>query len=449
MADPTPKTPSLNLPRRWTAALVVVALAAVGGVVALRLQGHSAQCSADVLLEGSSPLLSASQMAQQPDARLDRLASAVTSMGSPFGPVRGGIGYNYDQYLHLYGVNGGVLAWTKNNAPVTLLDGRTLAPRWSLRPSSNRTAWDSSTDRFLLLDLAEKDPTRVSSYRLDDGHRRWCTNLSTSQRAGDPVGTAFLDGGDVLVALQTEVGTIRLTRLDGRSGHRLWHQDLTGAARADYVGPLGPDLAVVGGTEDFRLLEGAAASTGGPEISAIKVADGSVAWTWTAGPQRAAHVVGVAARPDGHSVLVQEGNALSTDLVALDDSGNQLWKTPLAGTNVQVTLRGEVLVTRSASGLDAYDATTGKKTWHRDVPTARTYFPYGFTLGQMPSLDADHVLLPTTTALVRLDLRNGSATPYPLPVDGVSTTYWPYQLLVTDTLLGVVTNTGAVLADRE
>lgn len=439
------KAPTLNLPRRWTAALVALVLAAVGGVVGLRLLGHSAQCGADVLLEGGSPLLSTSQMAEQPDARLDRLADAVTAMGPPFGAVRAGLGFNYDQYLHLYGVTGGVLSWTKNNAPVTMLDARTLAPRWSLRPSSNRTAWDASDDRFLLLDLAEKDPTRVSSYRLGNGHRLWCTDLSTSHRAGDPVATAFLDGGDVLVALQTKAGTTRLVRLSGKSGHRVWRADLAGASRADYLGPLSGGLAVIGGTEDFRLLEGAAASDGGPEISAIRVADGGVAWTWSPGAQRAAHVVGV----QGSTVVVQSGNALGTDLIALDATGKERWKTPLSGTNVQATLRGSVVVTRSAAGLDAYASATGTRTWHRDVPTSRTYFPYGFTLGQMPSLDEHHVLMPTTTALVRLDLRNGSATAFPLPTDGVSTTYWPYQLLVTDGLLGVVTNTGAVVADRE
>jgi len=443
VADPTPK--SLSLPRRWTAALVALVLAAVGGVVLLRLQGHSAQCGADVLLEGSSPLLSTAQMAEQPDARLDRLAGAITTMGPPFGPVRAGLGFNYDQYLHLYGVADGVLAWTKNNAPVTLLDPTTLAPRWSLRPSSNRTAWDASENRFLLLDLVEKEPTRVSSYQLGNGHRRWCTDLSTSHRAGDPVATAFLPGGDVLVALAPEPGKTRLTRLSGKSGHRVWRADLTGAARADYLGPLDADLAVVGGTEDFRLLEGAAASDGDPEISGIRVADGAVAWTWSPGPQRAAHVVGVS---EG-TVVVQSGNALGTDLIALDAAGKERWRTALAGTDVQVTLRGGVLVTRSGAGLDGYDVETGKKTWHRGVPTKRTYFPYGFTLGQMPSLDENYVLLPTTTALVRLDLRDGAAKAFPLPVDGVSTTYWPYQLMVTDSLLGVITNTGAVVADRE
>ena len=59
------------------------------------------------------------------------------------------------------------------------------------------------------------------------------------------------------------------------------------------------------------------------------------------------------------------------------------------------------------------------------------------------------MLVPTTTALVALDVRDGNQVGYPLPVDGVSTTYWPYQLLATPDLLGVVTNTGAVVTRRE
>jgi hypothetical protein len=115
----------------------------------------------------------------------------------------------------------------------------------------------------------------------------------------------------------------------------------------------------------------------------------------------------------------------------------------------EATLRDGVVVMKSASALYGYDAATGKQLWTEKVPTDRTYFPYGFTLGQMPSLDDTHVLVPTTTDLVVLDVRDGSQRPYPLPVDGINTTYWPYQLLATPDLLGVMTNTGAVVARRQ
>jgi hypothetical protein len=66
----------------------------------------------------------------------------------------------------------------------------------------------------------------------------------------------------------------------------------------------------------------------------------------------------------------------------------------------------------------------------------------------MPSLDEDHVLVPTTSALVVLDVHDGSQVSYALPTDGISTTYWPYQLAVTQDAIGVVTNTGGVVARR-
>ena len=44
-------------------------------------------------------------------------------------------------------------------------------------------------------------------------------------------------------------------------------------------------------------------------------------------------------------------------------------------------------------------------------------------------------------------LLHGSAAA--LPTDGISTTYWPYQLAVTDTQIAIATNTGAVVVDRE
>ena len=135
-------------------------------------------------------------------------------------------------------------------------------------------------------------------------------------------------------------------------------------------------------------------------------------------------------------------------MFALSDAGEETWSVAPEDAAYEATLRDGVVVMKSAAKLYGYDATSGKQLWSQPVPTDRTYFPYGFTLGQMPSLDDTHVLMPTTTDLVVLDVRDGSEEHYPLPVDGVSTTYWPYQLLATPALLGVVTNTGAVVTRR-
>ena len=36
-----------------------------------------------------------------------------------------------------------------------------------------------------------------------------------------------------------------------------------------------------------------------------------------------------------------------------------------------------------------------------------------------------------------------------LPVDGISTTYWPYEVAVSEGLIAVATNTGAVVVRRD
>jgi hypothetical protein len=83
------------------------------------------------------------------------------------------------------------------------------------------------------------------------------------------------------------------------------------------------------------------------------------------------------------------------------------------------------------------------------MPSRPQFLPYGFSLASVPLLDADHALIGTTTALRVLDLRTGSTAEHaPLPTDGINTTYWPYQVVVTDRLVGVATNTGAVVLRR-
>jgi hypothetical protein len=156
------------------------------------------------------------------------------------------------------------------------------------------------------------------------------------------------------------------------------------------------------------------------------------------------HVVGI----DEGRVIAVERSPDGVRVLSLSDAGDELWSVIPEDAAYEATLRGGVILMKSAAALSAYDVSTGKALWRKKVPTGRTYFPYGFTLGQMPSLDVDHVLMPTTTALVVLDVQDGSEETYALPVDGVSTTYWPYQLAVTGDAIGVVTNTGAVVARR-
>jgi hypothetical protein len=91
----------------------------------------------------------------------------------------------------------------------------------------------------------------------------------------------------------------------------------------------------------------------------------------------------------------------------------------------------------------------GRRLWQRGVPARPQFLPYGFELDSVPLLDGDHVLIGGTTALHTLDLRTGAMTSAPLPTDGINTTYWPYQLAVSDGLIAVATNTAAVVVRRE
>lgn len=436
--------PGLELPRkRWIALLVALAVVAVTAVVVV-VRTRTEACGAESVQAGS-PLLTPAKMTQQYDARLSRLSDAIGAMGTPFGQVRAGVGFDYGQWLHLYGVAAGLLAWTKNNAPVTLLDGDTLAARWSLRPLRKRTAWDADAERFLLLDLAKGEPTQVASYDLGSGKEKWCVSLSADQADGEPVATSFLPGGDVLVALPGD-GGIEVVRLSD-TGHERWSRDLRGMDRADYLGPLIDGVFVAGGSEEFRLSQPDPQAPERDVVSAYSTEDGRRYWSWSAGKGEVAHVTGVSGET---TVLVTRTTQVRDGLRlrALDATGAEIWERSPADDAFESTLRGDVVLMRSRTGLDGYDVATGRSLWHKATPTDATYFPYGFTLDQMPSLDAGHVLMPTTTALRVLDVHTGADTSYALPTDGINTTYWPYQLAVTPHLIGIVTNVGGVVTGR-
>lgn len=434
--------------RRPTYRLVVLGLAlaliVVGGALFAVRMIWPPSCAAEKVDAAVSPLQSAEVMQQRPDADRDRTVAAVNAMGAPFGPVVAGRDYYYDQFLRLYGVPGGVLAWTKNSAPVTLLDDETLDPRWSLKPTAKRTAWDVSEDKFLLLDLEEKGPVTIGQFGLRDAARDWCVEADLTHREGDPVSTAFLDDGDVVLALP-DGGGIALLRLDGDDGDEQWARKLATADRADYVGSPSGSLLVVGGSEESRLTDPAVGTSTSSAITGIDPADGSTTWTWDDGPGSTLHVVGdVAGR-----LVVMVRNKAGIDLVGISGQGKELWRTLLPAGGRQTTLRGQVVLTRSDAGLTAYDALTGTKRWSRAIPADKPSIPLGFTLGQMPSVDAEHLLLPTVSSLELLDLTDGTSTSFAMPTEGLSSDYFAYQLLASDRHLGVVTNTGAVVAARE
>ncbi|MCW2786784.1 MAG: hypothetical protein JWP74_3301 [Marmoricola sp.] len=427
--------------RSWLPIGLVLAAIVAGLVVIVATRPDPIDCATST--RARSPLLSTAGMAAQPDPRLNTLASAVDGWGPPFGKVEAGVGYDYGQWLHLYGLAGGVVALTKDNAAVTLLDAGSLKPRWALLPSTKRIAWDASTKQFALLDLDAAQRTRVASFDVATGKQRWCIDLNSKQRAGQPVSTAFLSDGDLMVALPLD-GDLQLARVAGANGRVLWSVPAKSAARADFLGTLNATTVIAGGVEEYRLAQPPPDRSGGAVVTAYAVKNGSTVWTWKVPKATIAHVVGVS----GTRVVISVRTGAQSALIALDQHGKEVWRRPQHGPAVEATLRSDVAIVHSGNGLAGYDVRTGRVLWSRPIPTEPTYFPYGFTLDQMPSLDADHLLVPTTTALRILDVHTGTDVGYPLPTDGINTTYWPYQLLVTPDQLGVVTDTGAIVATR-
>lgn len=444
---------------RWVRRVALwlgLALLLVGGASMITQRIWGQPCGAEEVDRPTSPLQSAVTMAQRPDEDRDRIVAAVEAMGPPFGSVQAGTDYYYDQWLHLYGVPGGMLAWTKNNAPVTYLDDETLAPRWSLRPTAKRTAWDVSESDFLLLNLADGEPLTIAEFDLETGRRGWCSEIAVEHRPGDPVSTAFIEGGDVVVALPSG-SKILLLRMNGDDGDLRWAREIATADRADYLGMLTDQLVLVGGTEESRLTDPAAAPTGtdstgtdstgtaDSSIAAVDVESGDTQWTWSDGPGTAVHVVAA----DAGQVTALVRTKSGVELVTLSEAGKEVRRRTLPSGSREATLRSGVVVVRSDAGLLGLDAETGKRAWSRPIPTDRPYIPLGFSLSQMPSVDADQLLLPTVTSLELLDLRDGTSRSYAMPTEGLSSAYFVYQLLVTQRHLGLVANTGTVLAARE
>lgn len=428
----------------WVCAICVLALIGAGAAYAMAtVRGERCGSGQELVATPRDPLLSADEVRDREDDRLQTLAEAVAEMGPPFGGLVGGLGYNYDQLLRVYGIEAGVVAWTRHNAPVTLLDGSTLEPRWALRPATKRTAWDAYGDRFLLAGLAGDRPTDVSLYDTGDGSLVWCHRLAERHRVGQPISTAFTAAGDVVVAMRSGSG-IRVTRLAARSGTTVWTGRHDGLDRADYLGEL-RGVLLAGGAEEFRLGDVDPHAEERPVVAALDPGTGKEKWTYDAPAGGRVHVVGTTG---DRAVLVQRAGAEAL-LVGLDVDGAKTWEVATPGASFEATVRGGVVLLDAGDALVAYDVESGDRLWARPIPSDRTFFPYGFTLDQMPSLDGSRVLMPTTTDLRILDVRVGSETVFPMPTDGVSTTYWPYQLMVASDLIGIVTNTGAVLVHRD
>jgi outer membrane protein assembly factor BamB len=422
------------------AALALAAVVVAGGVAFAALaRDRSPSCGGD---EQRVPASAVPRVFSRddPDPRLARLVQAARGWG--LGEVVGEVGFDYGQWLSVRALpDGGVAVATRRDPVLGVLDDR-LDPRWGLRQARVQHAYDADASRYLQLELGADRPLQLTAYRLGDGQRQWCAEVgSTPTRYGDPLATAVLTDGDVLAVADAPGPRATVTRLGSRSGRAQWTRTLAGVDRGESATPLGA-VVVVGGRPAFELDDPSVPPPRGAALTALDPATGRTAWTWGGG--RRVHVLGAT---DDELVLAEQGGA-GRRLLGLDGAGRERWSAAAPAGTTDLALRAGVVVARTPRALVGLDARTGRVRWRLPYPDRPRFFPYGFDLDAAPMLDGHHLLLGTTTAVRALDLDTGALRTYPLPTDGISTTYWPYQLAVAGRLVVVVTNTGAVALRR-
>ena len=438
--------------------LVVVGVAAAVLVAAgaVTLARSRASCGAEVTSQGadhsSSPFLDAAGRAQQPDRQRDTLVAALAAAPSPFGQVLGAAGYHYEQWAQVSAFAQGLGVRTRDNPDFTLLDDRTLRPRWSVAVTTSHSAYDASDRDYVVATMPRSAPPDLVELDAGTGHRRWCSSLGgRAVGPDDAYATQLLDDGGLVVLTRGDGSRQRVLRLAGNDGHHLWDRGID-AGDGDFLGSLGGGLVLAGGSRPERLADprALAARPSGQALVGLATSSGKQRWAWRSPARSGVHVLGT--DPGSGLAVIEQWTAGQPPgrVFALDRSGAEAWSVhPAEPGFFDATLRSGRVLVRAGTTWTAYDAGDGRRLWQRTMPDHPQFLPYGFRLDDVPLLDPDHALLGTTTALRTLDLRDGSMTSAALPTDGISTTYWPYQVAVTDGLIAVATNTGAVVVRHE
>lgn len=439
--------------RAWVIGAVAGVVVLAGAVAVPRLlPGCADEVTRVPAARSSSPFLGAAQREEQPDRDRDALVQSFATAPAPFGEVLGAVGYHYGQWARVGAFAQGIGVRTRDNPDFTMLDDTTLQPRWSVEVDTGRSAYDASDRRYLVATLANDAAPDLVAMNASTGERLWCSSLDGPRvQAGDPFATQLLADEDVAVLGPSAGREERIVRLSGRDGAQVWERTLDAGA-GDFLGDLGNGRLLAGGTEQFRLSDTAEMERRpeGPALVALSGRDGRTIWTRNADAGSGVHVLGT--DPTSGSVVIQEWSSTTRTmrLIVLDGEGNQKWfAVPARGAAFDATLRSGRILVRAGDRWSAYAMEDGNRLWTRTVPAQPQFLPYGFELAGVPLLKDDRVLIGGTTALHTLDLRTGAMTSARLPTDGISTTYWPYQVAVSAGLVAVATNTGAVVTRRE
>jgi outer membrane protein assembly factor BamB len=429
-----------------------VVLAGAGAVALPRLLPG---CGASVTHLGAddstSPFLDADERSGQPDQDRDALVAALADAPAPFGEVLGAVGP--DQQLgSVEAFDQGIGVRTRDDTGLTMLDDDTLDPRWSVEVDTSRSAYDASDSRYLVAAMPAKAPPDLVGTSARDGRRIWCATLGeVPVGADDPFATQVLENEDVAVLAPGKGSEERLVRLSGVDGSEVWERTLD-ADSGDFLGRLGDRTLLLGGREQVRLFdaESVRARPAGTTLALVSATDGKTIWTRRAAAGSDLHVIGT--DPDTGTAVVSDwsNQTQTTRLIAIDDQGSQAWyAVPARGAYFDAVLRSGRILVRAGTRLSAYAIQNGHLLWTRELPTRPQLLPSGFELADVAMLDSDRALIGGTTALHTLDLRTGRLTSAALPTDGINSTYWPYQLAVSTTLIAVATQAGAVVVRRE
>ena len=320
-----------------------------------------------------------------------------------------------------------------------------------LQVDTKRSTYDASEDTYLVATLPKQGAPDRWHWTL---HRRAPVvrlPRGSERREIDPLATALFEDGSSVVLGPGTGSKERVVRLD-EEGDKQWEREVDADA-GDFLGLL-PDLSaaqvLAGGLAQFELADDQvlAERRAGTALVALDLRGGRTTWRRELPAGAACHVIGA---DDGVVVVAQRGDADSPErVIGLDEQGAEMWSVdPGLGSPLDTTLRAGRVLVRNDSRLAALDARTGKQLWRRTLPTKPQFLPYGFQLADVPLLDDDHAVLGTTTGLRVLDLDTGRFTATaPLPVDGINTTFWPYQVAISERHVAVATNTSAVILQR-
>ncbi len=422
--------------KAWATGLAVVMLVAGVGFLLWPEGSTTTDCAATVVPKDQlrSPIESAPPFT---DPRVGRLAESLSAFGTPIA----GVGYDYDRWLNLVALQHDLVAWTKRNSTWTLLDGTDLSPRWGARAPKAGMTWDASADRFFEIDLGNQ--TRVVARQMSDGKAIWCTPIS-GRATIIQIATAVTHDNGLVIATPSGNG-YQIQRLSGRSGAALWK--VPGPTSHPRLTQLDESLLLAGGMSFGEAFDADnQAQTNHPSVRAINLADGTTPWQWTSPHPGTLHLVGL----DRETALLAAITPNRVHFYRLNAQGQAKMLFSLPGQDVQATVRFGVIITREqlpSEHLVGRDAISGEVRWELPIRSQPQYFPYGYDLAGAPSLPDGQILLGATDALVALDVDSGKGKAFALPTDGISTTYWPYQLALTadGALTGVVTNIGAVV----